>query len=130
MIVAGVMSGTSADGIDVAIVRITGKDERIRFTLVRHSHRPYPEAVRDNLLALMNSQSARVADISRMNFLLGELYAAAVKTAMRKAGVRKLDLVGCHGQTIYHQGERGKFLGARVNCTWQLGEGAVIAAKL
>lgn len=130
MIVAGVMSGTSADGIDVAIVHITGKDERIKFKLVRHSHTPYPEAVRENLLALMNSQSARVADISRMNFLLGELYSDAVKTAMRKARVRKLDLVGCHGQTIYHQGEHEEFLGERVSCTWQLGEGAVLAARL
>jgi anhydro-N-acetylmuramic acid kinase len=130
VIVAGVMSGTSADGIDVALVRITGKDENIEFKLVRHSHTPYPEAVRKNLLALMNSQSARVADISRMDFLLGELYADAVKAAMRKAGVKRIDLVGCHGQTVYHQGEREEFLGERVSCTWQLGEGALLAARL
>jgi anhydro-N-acetylmuramic acid kinase len=130
MIVAGVMSGTSADGIDVALVRITGKDERIKFQLLRHSHSAYPAAIRESLLSLMNAQSARVADISRMNFLLGEMYADAVKTAMRSAGVKKLALVGCHGQTIYHQGEREKFLGRQISCTWQLGEGAVIAARL
>ena len=130
MIVAGVMSGTSADGIDVAIVRISGKDENIKFELVRHSHTAYPEAVRGTLLALMNAQSASVADISRMDFLLGELYADAVKAAVSKAGVKKIELVGCHGQTIYHQGERQQFLGRGVSCTWQLGEAAVLAARL
>ena len=130
MNVAGVMSGTSADGIDVAIVRITGADEKIKFKLLRHSHTSYPDTVRANLLALMNSQASRVADISRMNFVLGELYANAVKSAVRNAGVKKLDLAGCHGQTIYHQGERQEFLGERVSCTWQLGEGAVLAARL
>lgn len=130
MNVAGVMSGTSADGIDVAIVRITGADEKIKFKLLRHSHTSYPDTVRANLLALMNSQASRVADISRMNFVLGELYANAVKSAVRNAGVKKLDLAGCHGQTIYHQGERQEFLSERVSCTWQLGEGAVLAARL
>jgi anhydro-N-acetylmuramic acid kinase len=130
VIVAGVMSGTSADGIDVAIVRITGAGEQIRFKLLRHSHSEYPVAVRENLLALMNAQSAKVADISRMNFLLGELYADAVKAAMRRAKIKRVDLVGCHGQTIYHQGERQEFLGEHVSCTWQLGEGATVAARL
>lgn len=130
MIIAGVMSGTSADGIDVALVRTTGAGERLRLKLLRHSHSDYPVKVREALLALMNARSASVADISRMDFLLSELYADAVKTAMRKAGVKKVELVGCHGQTIYHQGERQKFLGHNVSCTWQLGEGAVLAARL
>ncbi len=130
MIVGGVMSGTSADGIDVALVRVSGKDEDIRFDLIRHSHSEYPVAVREALLDLMNAHSAKVADISRMNFLLGELYADAVKSALRKAKTKKMDLVGCHGQTIYHQGEREKFLDAQISCTWQLGEGAVLAARL
>jgi anhydro-N-acetylmuramic acid kinase len=129
LIVAGVMSGTSADGIDVALVHVTGRDEKIKFELIEHSHSAYRAEVRKNLLVLMNAPAARVADISRMDFLLGELYADAVKSAMRKARLDKIDLVGCHGQTIYHQGEREKFLGDRVSCTWQLGEGAVLAGR-
>src|SRR4051812_23948967 len=130
MIVAGVMSGTSADGIDVAIVRIKGRDENIRFELIRQSHSDYPIAVREALLALMNAPAASVADISRMDFLLGKLYADAVRAAMRRAQLKKVDLIGCHGQTIYHQGEREQFLGEKISCTWQLGEGAVLSAKL
>ncbi len=67
--------------------------------------------------------------LARLNFLLGELYAEAVAKTARKHRV-KLDLVGCHGQTLYHQGEAGRFLGRKLAATWQTGEGAVIAARL
>jgi len=129
VIVAGVMSGTSADGIDVALVR-TGKKNATGFKLLRHEHFPYPNPVRQAVLAAMNNDRAGVADLSRLNFLLGELYAQAVRKALRKAKIKKLDLVGCHGQTIYHQGEGERYLGHAIACTWQLGEGSVIAAKL
>ena len=77
----------------------------------------------------MNAEAASVADLARLNFLLGELYAnAAARTALN-ARV-KIDLVGCHGQTLYHQGDAKNFLGRRISVTWQTGEGAVIAARL
>jgi anhydro-N-acetylmuramic acid kinase len=81
------------------------------------------------VLAAMNAKNARVADLSRLNFLLGELYADAVLAAQRQFRVRA-DLVGCHGQTLYHQGQAENFLGRRVVATWQTGEGAVIAERL
>ncbi|MCU1309000.1 MAG: hypothetical protein JWO20_125 [Candidatus Angelobacter sp.] len=130
MIVAGVMSGTSADGINVALVRIVGKGPALRFSLLGHSETPYPAIVRKAILSLMNARTANVAGISRLNFLLGELYADSVLAAMRECGVPKIDIVGCHGQTIYHQGESAAFLGRKIACTWQLGEGAVIAARV
>ena len=129
MIVAGVMSGTSADGIDVAVVEILGRGAQTRFDLVAHEHFAYPPAVRRAVLGAMNAENARVADLSRLNVLLGELYAGAVRRAVRSARV-KLDLAGCHGQTLYHQGEPGGFLGKKIACTWQSGEGAVLAARL
>jgi len=130
VIVAGVMSGTSADGVDVALVRIRGRGSSSRFHLLGHDHFRYPSAVREAVLAAMNSQSASVAELSRLNFLLGELYAAAVRKAQRSTGTAKIDLIGCHGQTIYHQGEAARYLGKKIACTWQLGEGAVVAARL
>ena len=143
MIVAGVMSGTSADGINVAVVRIEGPDnprsrsrrqhlrgqECPRYTLLAHAEYPFPAAVRRTILATMNAELARVADLARLNFLLGELYADAVAKTARKHRA-KLDLVGCHGQTIYHQGVAAPFLGRKLAVTWQTGEGAVIAARL
>jgi anhydro-N-acetylmuramic acid kinase len=78
---------------------------------------------------MMNAELARVADLARLNFLLGELYAEAVEKTARKYRV-KVDLVGCHGQTLYHQGTPERFLGRKLAVTWQTGEGAVIAARL
>ncbi len=138
MIVAGVMSGTSADGINVALVRITERGRgplRLslraspRYTLLAHDEYAFPAPVRRTILNMMNAESARVADLSRLNFLLGELYADAVAKATRQHRI-KLDLVGCHGQTLYHQGTAAPLLGRKLAVTWQTGEGAVIAARL
>ncbi|MGH9498361.1 MAG: anhydro-N-acetylmuramic acid kinase [Terriglobales bacterium] len=134
MIVAGVMSGTSADGINVALVRMndtrpTKKGGRFRFDLVGHAEYRYPRAVREFVLKTMNSRQTAVADLAQLNFLLGELYADAVLAAQRRFRVQA-KLVGCHGQTIYHQGEPAAFLGRRLAVTWQTGEGAVIAARV
>ena len=129
MIVAGVMSGTSADGINVALVRIQGRGFRSRFELLAHYEFPYPVNVRRAILATMNATSASVADLSRLHFLLGELYADAVRAAQRRARL-ECELVGCHGQTLYHQGSPALFLGRRIACTWQSGEAAILAAKI
>ena len=144
MIVAGVMSGTSADGIDVALVRVSegvsedskrtakrgrGHPRHTGFRLLGHAALPYPRAVRDVVLSTMNASHASVGDLARLNFLLGELYADAVLDAQRKFRVRA-ELIGCHGQTIFHQGEPQRFLGRRIAVTWQTGEGAVIAARV
>ena len=131
-IVAGVMSGTSADGINVAIIRVTkhpSRREGPRFALLAHNEYPFPPAVRRTILGMMNAELARVADLARLNFLLGELYAEAIKNTARKHRV-KIDLVGCHGQTLYHQGTPERFLGRKLAATWQTGEGAVVAARL
>ena len=105
MIVAGVMSGTSADGIDVALVRIQGRGFRSRLELLAHYDFPYPHQVRQTILDTMNAH-ASVADMARLNFTLGDLYANAVKAAQRRARL-ECELVGCHGQTLYHQGTPG-----------------------
>ena len=130
MIVAGVMSGTSADGINLALVQLPTRGRgRPRYTLLAHAEYPFPAPVRRAILEMMNAELARVADLARLNFLLGELYAEAVAKTARKHRV-KLDLVGCHGQTLYHQGMAQRFLGRKLAVTWQTGEGAVIAARL
>jgi anhydro-N-acetylmuramic acid kinase len=129
MIVAGVMSGTSADGIDVALVRITGRADTLRLNLLAHEHFGYPNPVRRTTLNAMNATSVQVADLARLNFLLGQLYADAIESTLRKHRT-KADLAGCHGQTIYHQGKPAPFLGRRIAATWQTGEGSVIAARV
>jgi anhydro-N-acetylmuramic acid kinase len=131
MIVAGVMSGTSADGINVALVEVDfGEDGRAwpSCKLLGHEEHAYPAAVRRAILASMNAKSASVAELARLNFLLGELYAEAVLATQRKCKC-SAELIGCHGQTIYHQGKKQRFLGRNLSVTWQTGEGAIIAAR-
>jgi len=150
MTVAGVMSGTSADGINVAIVQIAPKASGFRakpgqgagssgrerplhtiplHTILGHAEYPYPKKVRAAVLVAMNAAHATVADLARLNFLLGELYSDAVLATQRRFRV-KVDLIGCHGQTLYHQGEPAPYLGRRVTTTWQTGEAAAIAARV
>ena len=130
MIVAGVMSGTSADGIDVALVRVLGRGFNLRFELLGHEHFDYPDRVKQAVLKAMNAASISVAELSRLNFLLGALYAEAIRKAQQRTGTGEIELVGCHGQTIYHQGDPAPYLGKDITCTWQTGEGSVIAARL
>ena len=130
MIVAGVMSGTSADGIDVAIAKISGQRFDLNVNLVGHEHFPYPKPVRAAVLRAMDAANITVAELSRLNFLLGELYAKAIQKTQHRTKTGKLDLVGCHGQTIFHQGAPALHLGKKITCTWQTGEGAIIAARL
>jgi anhydro-N-acetylmuramic acid kinase len=137
VIVAGVMSGTSADGINVAIVRISSPNagakksssQYPRFEILAHSEYAYPKAVRRAVLAAMNSNQASVGDLARLNVLLGELYADAVLATQKKT-TRKVELIGCHGQTLFHQGESARYLGKRISASWQTGEGAIVAARV
>src|SRR6266545_6746852 len=102
------MSGTSADGINIALVRLLGRGFRTRLELLAHDEYPFPAAVRRSILAVMNATTA-VADLARLNVLLGELFAEAILATQRRAQLNA-DLVGCHGQTIYHQGEAAPFV--------------------
>src|SRR5690242_5388246 len=101
MLVAGIMSGTSADGIDVALCRISSARQRPRLEFIRHSAFPYPAPLRRAVLAAMDAASTSAAELARLNWRLGEAYAEAAQSAAQGF---TLDLVGCHGQTIYHQG--------------------------
>jgi len=127
--VAGVMSGTSADGVDVAAVRIEGSATRPRLTLLAHEHIAFPAALRRAVLAAMNASSTSTAELARLNWRLGLAYAEAVKKTAESRSLH-LDLVGCHGQTLYHQASAAQYAGRKFACTWQAGEAQAIAAEL
>ena len=132
MVVAGVMSGTSADGVDVAVCRIS--PARVKggtpvVKLLGHVGVSYPKAVRAAVLGAMDADAISVAELARLNWLLGEVYADAVEKAQETVGV-KVGLVGCHGQTVYHQGAAEKYLGKTLRVTWQVGEASVIAERV
>ena len=121
MRVAGLISGTSVDGIDVAVVDIGDVIQVVATTTV-----PYPPEVREAILSVSNA-ATHTAKIARLNFLLGELFAEA----LLKTGVplETIELVGSHGQTIFHEGRPVEFLGRKIGSTLQIGEAAVIAER-
>ncbi len=132
MVVAGVMSGTSADGVDVAVCRISPasvKGGTPGVKLLGHVEVAYPKDVRAAVLSAMDADAISVAELSRLNWRLGEVYADAVVKAQEQVKV-KARLVGCHGQTVYHQGVAEEYLGRDVRATWQMGEASVIAERL
>ena len=134
MIVAGVMSGTSADGIDVAMVKIAAPsaDRSLpQLRLLAHRAFPYPRALRSAILAAMAGQSdtpnTTTQALARLHWRLGLAYAEALQATIRDTKIKPA-LIGCHGQTVYHQGLPVTYAGRRFSCTWQLGEPAVIVA--
>lgn len=125
--VAGLMSGTSADGVDVAIVDITprGLTTRALGTV------PYPAALRRALFRLSDAAASRVDELCHVNFALGEAFASALVRVARKRRIalRTIDLVGSHGQTVCHLPRRRRFGGRALRSTLQIGEPSVIAER-
>jgi anhydro-N-acetylmuramic acid kinase len=130
MRIAGIMSGTSLDGIDVAVIDITGSGFKAKINVLASHSVPYPKKVREALLSVSNTTS-QTGDISRLNFLLGELYAEAVEETAERAGIpmNSIKLIGCHGQTIFHEGQAAQYLGKKVASTMQIGESSVISER-
>ncbi|MDE1155656.1 MAG: anhydro-N-acetylmuramic acid kinase [Acidobacteriaceae bacterium] len=127
MIVAGIMSGTSADGIDIALCRIGGESPRLK--LMAHRAFPYSANVRAAVLAAMNAEQTSTAELARLHWRLGALYADAVEKTQTTTGLRA-HLIALHGQTIYHQATGQRYLGADTRATWQIGEASVLAERL
>jgi len=131
------MSGTSADGIDVALVRIAsdsaarrGSHQDTAARLENFATLPFPPEVRAAVLRVAEGHKLSPGDLSQLNFRLGQVFARALLAACRKFRInpRRVDLIGSHGQTVYHQGAPSRLLGERVASTLQIGEPAVIAA--
>lgn len=140
--VVGLISGTSMDGIDAALVRITGPADEPRTRLLAFTVLPYPPAIRRRLMHVAAGLPATAAEISELNFILGELFGDAALEVCRRGGIQagRVSVIGSHGQTIFHEGgpgliqsksKRGKLRrGAEGRAsTLQIGEPAVIAAK-
>lgn len=125
--VAGLMSGTSADGVDVAIVEIRGR----KVELLAFETFPYSVALRKSILALCNPETARLDDICHYNHVLGEVFAEAVIRLCNKSGLPldSIDLIGSHGQTIWHNPQGPKYDGERIRSTLQIGEPCRIAQR-
>src|SRR6266446_8364171 len=130
-LVLGLMSGTSADAIDVALARISGAPPRLNAKLLNHTSINFPPKLRKEILRVAEQQPITAGALSQLNSRLGELFAAAALTACRhfRVAPSKIALIGSHGQTIFHQGRPVSYFGSATASTLQFGEASVIAAR-
>ena len=131
MRVLGMMSGTSADGIDVAMARISGAPPSLDAKLIGHTAVKFPDGLRKEILRVAEQQPINAGALSQLNFRLGRIFADAALAACRKCRVspRRVSLIGSHGQTIFHQGRPVPYFGAPTVSTLQIGEPSVIAGR-
>jgi len=132
LLIAGVMSGTSADGVDVALCRIspalrTETAPRLKF--LGHRSFAYDKKLRATILSIAAGNNTTAAELSQLSWRLGELYADCIATTSRELNL-KPQLAAMHGQTVYHQAVPAKFLGTPIRCTSQIGEPALLAERL
>jgi anhydro-N-acetylmuramic acid kinase len=131
-LVIGLMSGTSADGIDAALTRISGCGMETSVELCSFLFIPFPAAVREKILYVAGGGGVDAAELCRLKTLLGQLYGEACLALCRQAGVGpdQVDLVGCHGQTVWHIPQPEEYLGRTLAGTLQIGEDALIAQAM
>lgn len=132
MRVLGMMSGTSVDGIDLAAACISGAPPNLSAQLEAHHHVSFPSHIRERILQVADGAATTTADLSELNFLLGEQFARAALSACKRWRVppRKFSLIGSHGQTIFHLGASARFQGrARIPSTLQIADISVIAQR-
>ncbi|MDX8288715.1 anhydro-N-acetylmuramic acid kinase AnmK [Metabacillus indicus] len=126
MYIAGLMSGTSLDGIDAALVKVSGSGLDTELEIMEFITYPFPKDIESEIIQSLSVENSNVQLICSLNFKLGKLFAEAVKEVCKKANLpmEKLDLIGSHGQTIYHQPQKEDQF---IPSTLQIGEAAVIA---
>lgn len=122
----GLMSGTSLDGIDAALIKIEGRGESTKVELIEFLNEKIPEDIKDEIRKAFTLDKSSVELICSLNFKLGYIFADAVKKVCQKAGVplEWLDFIGSHGQTVFHI---PRAYGNFIKSTLQIGEPAVIA---
>lgn len=128
-LVVGLMSGTSADGIDAVLTRITGSGLTTKAEQLGFYFQPFDAATRHTILNICDGENGGTREVCLLGTHLGMLYAQAVRELLKQTGVEKLDLIGCHGQTVYHIPEETPYLGTTIRGTLQIGDPSYLAEE-
>jgi anhydro-N-acetylmuramic acid kinase len=125
------MSGTSADGIDVALAKVSGAPPNLNVKLLHHTSIHFPPSLRKEIHRVAEQQPISAGKLSQLNFRLGEVFAEAVLIACKRfrMATKKIALIGSHGQTIFHQGKPIPYFGRPTASTLQIGEPSIIASR-
>jgi len=131
MLVLGLMSGTSADGIDAALASISGAPLQLNAKLLGHTSFNFPSPLRKEILRVAEQQPISAGELSQLDFRLGEILADAALAACKRFHIssKRVSLIGSHGQTIFHQGQPTNYFGRPTSSTLQIGEGSIVAAR-
>ena len=129
--IIGLMSGTSADGIDAAVIGLRETDDGLSVTVLAFDTSGYPDGLRAKIMDVSDPETSRIDELCRLHFELGEMFAAAAVNVTRSAGLalKDIDLIGSHGQTVHHLPERKERFGAETGATLQIGDPSVIAQR-
>lgn len=124
-LIIGLMSGTSCDGVDLALVKI----KSAKFETLNTLHVPYSTEQKQQLLKIVSNQRSPLNEVSQFNFYLPQIWAKAIARLLKKSGftANEIDLVGSHGQTVYHQPQPENLIDGKVQSTLQIGDPAVLA---
>ena len=127
--VLGLMSGTSFDGLDMALIRIEGSAANTRISFLKGSSFMYSAKQKSALLRLINLEHNNALVLSQLNFYLAEIWAEMIKRFLRDHSLRPkdIDFIGSHGQTVWHQPQAEKFIDRLIRSTLQLGDPSVLA---
>lgn len=127
--VIGLLSGTSVDGVDAVLMKITGSGQSTRIKVIDFITHPIPENIRYSVFRNSDNKTASIEEIARLNVILGAVFADAVHKILKRNGLKasKIDLIGSHGQTIHHLPGKESFLGYKVKTTLQIGDPSVIS---
>lgn len=131
-LVVGLMSGTSLDGIDAVVARLTGSGRELQIEQLAFVSVPYPDALKRTLLDNSARDTSSVFDLSQLNVRVAHAYAEAVHQAVRIAGLtlEDVDLIGSHGQTVHHIPDPTPCAGKPIISTLQIGDPSVLANLL
>lgn len=125
----GVLSGTSVDGVDVGLTRLSGTGEKTTVELLAFQTFPIPNAVRTLILKNCSKETATLPELSQLNVLVAELFADCILRFLKQHRPKRVDFIASHGQTLWHNPKRERVGKFRIGSTLQIGDGAVIAHR-
>jgi anhydro-N-acetylmuramic acid kinase len=127
--IIGLMSGTSCDGVDLALIEISGSGDQTDFNIIGSYHQSYPNDLKSGILSLIDQNDIHLKEISQLNFFLANLWADTIKKMLKreKLTADEIDCIGSHGQTIFHHPEDELFLSKKTSSTLQMGDPSVLA---
>lgn len=128
-LVVGLMSGTSADGIDAVLTRITGSGLTTKVEQLGFYFLPFDPETRRAILRICGGESGGTKEVCLLGTHLGRLYAHAVRELLKATRTEKVDLIGSHGQTVYHIPEEMDYLGTMIRGTLQIGDPSFLAEE-